>query len=178
MCRKIVCCRLFTACLELIYSVFITHGCVSTNVGKLAFTSTFGATFQTPVPISLVTYSRNTRLRDTDMKQPQQHRRFVSSFNSPHVKRRNSFLQNVQTGNEAHTASYWMSTGCSFLCGKMAEAWKWPLTSFYCSRQKCMTAYNHIVRSSICLNGLHRDKLALTLCSCCHSLEIYSFLYL
>jgi hypothetical protein len=40
-----------------------------------------------------------------------------------------SLLHSVQTGSEAHPASYPMGTGGSFPGGKAAAAWGWPLTS-------------------------------------------------
>jgi hypothetical protein len=40
-----------------------------------------------------------------------------------------SLLHNVQTGSEAHPASYLMGTGGSFAVGKAAGAWSWLLIS-------------------------------------------------
>jgi hypothetical protein len=49
---------------------------------------------------------------------------------------RKSLLHNVQTGSEANPASYSMGTGASFLGGKAAETWSWPLASNYCRVQE------------------------------------------
>jgi hypothetical protein len=40
-----------------------------------------------------------------------------------------SLLHIIQTGSGAHPASYPMGTGGSFLGGKVAGVWSWPLTS-------------------------------------------------
>jgi hypothetical protein len=47
----------------------------------------------------------------------------------PSPGRVKNFLHVVQTGSEAHPASYPLGSGGSFLGGKAAEAWSWPLTS-------------------------------------------------
>lgn len=39
--------------------------------------------------------------------------------------------QDIKTGSGAHTASYSMSTNCSFSSSKKAEVWSWPLTTRY-----------------------------------------------
>jgi hypothetical protein len=49
---------------------------------------------------------------------------------------RNFFLfHRVQTGPEAHPASYPMSMGSSFPEGKAAEMWSWPFTDIQCRDQ-------------------------------------------
>jgi hypothetical protein len=47
-----------------------------------------------------------------------------------------SLRHRVQTGSEAHPASYPMGTWGSFPGGKTAGAWRWPLTSIYCRGQR------------------------------------------
>jgi len=44
----------------------------------------------------------------------------------------------VQNGSGAHPASYPMGTGGSFLGGKAAGAWSWPLASIWCRGQECV----------------------------------------
>jgi hypothetical protein len=41
-----------------------------------------------------------------------------------------SILHRVQTGSGAHTASYPMGNGGSFLGDELVGAWSWPLTPF------------------------------------------------
>jgi hypothetical protein len=55
-----------------------------------------------------------------------------------------SLLHRVQTGSEAHPASYPMSTGSSFSGGKVAGAWIWPLISLKCQGQECVELYLHL----------------------------------
>jgi hypothetical protein len=71
----------------------------------------------------------------------------------------------VQTGSEAHPASYTMSTRGSVPGGKADEAWNWPLTSIWCRGQECVELF---LRSPIRLYGVvldqkkkHRDNFTL-----------------
>jgi hypothetical protein len=49
----------------------------------------------------------------------------------------------VQISSGTHPASYPMATRVSFLGGKVAGAWIWPLTSIYCRGQECVELYLH-----------------------------------
>jgi hypothetical protein len=49
----------------------------------------------------------------------------------------------VQNGSGTHPASYPMGTRGSFLGGKAAGGWSWPLTSFYGRGQECVELYLH-----------------------------------
>jgi hypothetical protein len=62
----------------------------------------------------------------------------------------NFSLHRVQTGSGAHPASYPMGTSDSFVGGKAAGSWSWPLTFIYCGGQECVEFYLH---SPIRLHG-------------------------
>jgi hypothetical protein len=47
-----------------------------------------------------------------------------------------SLHRRVQNGSGAHPTSYPMGTRGSFLGGKAAGAWSWPLTSIYCGDKR------------------------------------------
>ena len=53
-----------------------------------------------------------------------------------------SLVQHVQAGSEAYSASYSISSRCSFLGSKAAGAWKWPLPT-------------------TCLHSVHRNSFSL-----------------
>jgi hypothetical protein len=50
----------------------------------------------------------------------------------------------VQTGSQAHPASYPMGTGGSFPGGKAVGAWNWPLASNSCWVQENVDLYIHV----------------------------------
>jgi hypothetical protein len=58
-----------------------------------------------------------------------------------------SLQHRVQNGSGAHPASYPVGTRCSFLGGKTAGAWSWPLTSIS-EVEECVELYIHSSNTS------------------------------
>jgi hypothetical protein len=59
-----------------------------------------------------------------------------SRFRFPAGSGNFSLHHRVQTGSEAHPASYRMGTGGSFRGDKEVGVWSWPLTSIWCRDQR------------------------------------------